>query len=144
MALPGESYKKAITPGLAQKLFINSRKSSQADLDVALADAGKYVHSMGDAHWWLPSGRTFYSPDRDNDAAKELTYAKEHFFLPLRYRDPFDTNAFPTETLVSYDFYDFLVLETRDALGNQITAGTRNHDGTTTHRLITGHCSRSY
>ena len=80
MALPGESYKKAITPALAQKLFINSRKSSQADLDVALADAGKYVHSMGNAHWWLPSGRTFYSPDRDNDAATSSLTPKSNAF----------------------------------------------------------------
>jgi RHS repeat-associated protein len=132
MALPGESYKKAITSGLAKKIFVDSGKSSQADLNVALADAGKYVHSMGDAHWWLPSGRTFYSPDRNNTAAEELAYAKEHFFLPLRNRDPFHTNAVPTETLVSYDSYNLLVLETSDALGNRITAGTRNPDGTTT------------
>ena len=78
-----------------------------------------------DDHWWIPSGRIFHSPERRDTAAQELAYARQHFFLPHRYRDPFHTNAVSTESFVTYDAYDLLVLETRDALGNRVTVGER-------------------
>ena len=72
---------------------------------------------MAMANWWIPSGRLFLSPDSDDTAAQELAYARQHFFLPHRYRDPFHTNAVSTESFVTYDAYDLLMLETRDPLG---------------------------
>jgi len=40
-----------------------------------------------------------------------------------RYRDPFHTNAVSTESFVTYDTYDLLVEETRDALDNRSLSG---------------------
>jgi RHS repeat-associated protein len=122
LALPFESYKLAFTAELAQQLFVDSGKLTVAALNDALADEGKYVHSEGDANWWLPSGRMFFSPGSGNTSVQELAYARQHFFLPQRYRDPFHTDAVSTESFVTYDAYDLLMLETRDALGNTVHA----------------------
>ena len=59
-------------------------------------------------------------------------HARQHFFLPCRYRDPFHTNAVPTESFVTYDSHDLLMLETRDALGNRVTVGERDAAGNLT------------
>jgi YD repeat-containing protein len=99
-----------------------------------LANEGRYVHTEGDANWWIPSGQIFYSPDPAHTPAQELAYARQHFFLPHRYRDPFHTNAVSTESFVTYDTYDLLLLETRDALGNRVTAGERDAGGAITRR----------
>jgi RHS repeat-associated protein len=123
LALPFESYSLALTPGLVAHVY-GGRVT-----DAMLADEGRYVHSEGEADWWAPSGQMFYSPD-PNDTAQELAFARQHFFLPHRTRDPFHTSTVSTETFVSYDHYDLLAEETRDALGNRITAGERNTDPT--------------
>jgi RHS repeat-associated protein len=128
LALLGETYRQAFTPGLAKQIFVDSGKLSQPELNAALGDDGRYVHSLGDAAWWVPSGRMFYSPRSADTPLQELAYAAQHFFLPLRYRDPFHTPAAPTEVVVDYDPYDLLVQETRDPLGNRVTAGTRKPD----------------
>jgi RHS repeat-associated protein len=124
LALPYESYKLAFTPGLVAQVYVGRAT------DAMLANDGRYVHSQGDTDWWVPSGRTFYSPDPSATAAQELSYARQHFFRPGRYRDPFHTDQVSTETVVQYDAYDLLVQETRDALGNRMTAGERNVDPT--------------
>src|SRR5205807_1190320 len=77
-------------------------------------------------NWWIPSGRTLYSPARDHTEAEELHYARNHYFLPCRYRDPFHNDTVSTETVVRYDPYDVLLQETEDALANRITAGKRD------------------
>ena len=82
-----------------------------------LATDGGYVHSEGDATWWIPSGRVFYSPQVTDTPAQELAFAQQHFFLPHRSRDPFGNTAF-----MSYDHYDLLLKQTTDALGNRTTA----------------------
>ena len=69
-------------------------------------------------------------PDPADTPPQELAYARQHFFLPHRYRDPFHTNAVSTESFVTYDAYDLLVQETRDALGNRVTVGERDVDPT--------------
>jgi RHS repeat-associated protein len=130
LALPGESYKLAFTPELAREIYVDSGKLTQNDLNTVLADEGKYVHSENDANWWIPTGRIFYSAESNDAAADELAYALAHFFVPLRYRNPFHTNAVSTESFVSYDGYNLLVVETRDALGNRVTVGERNIDPT--------------
>ena len=80
-------------------------------------------------NWWIPSGRVFYSPDAGRHAGRRSSPTRaQHFFLPHRYRDPFHTNAVSTESFVTYDAYDLLVQETRDALGNRVTVGERDVD----------------
>jgi len=80
-----------------------------------LAAEGGYVHSEGDDHWWIPSGRVFFSPNMDDAPAQELDAAREHFFLPRRFRDPFGG-----VTTAHYDARDLLLAETRDALSNTV------------------------
>jgi len=121
LALPFESYKLAFTPGLVSDVY-GGRAS-----DAMLADGG-YVHSQGDAQWWIPTGRVFYSPNPADTPAQELAYAQAHFFLPLRARDPFHTALVSTEMFVRYDGYDLLPEETLDALGNRTTVGERDVD----------------
>ena len=124
LALPFESYKLAFTPGLIAKVY-GGRAS-----DAMLENEGRYIHTEGDANWWIPSGQIFYSPNSVDTPIQELAYAHQHFFLPHRYRDPFHTNAVSTESFVTYDTYDLLVQETRDALGNRVTVGERNANPT--------------
>ncbi|MGH7427503.1 MAG: toxin TcdB middle/N-terminal domain-containing protein, partial [Candidatus Methylomirabilaceae bacterium] len=135
LALPFESYRLAFSPGLAKQVYVDSGKLSQADLNSVLANDGKYVHSEGDANWWIASGRTFFSPASTDTSAQELAYTRQHFFLPHRYRDPFHTNAVSTESFVSYDAYDLLMLETRNALGNVVTVATKDDTGNTAIRI---------
>ena len=71
----------------------------------------------------------FISPTSNDLPAAELAFARAHFFLPHRYRDPFHTDAVSTESFVTYDGYDLLISETRDALGNRVTVGERLPNG---------------
>ena len=143
MALPGESYKLAFTPGLLTAVFVRPRvgQSDEAllpDPAAVLAgqagDRGGYLQSQfakadgrfpptdADDHWWLVSGQTFFSVDPAHAAATELDHARKHFFLPRRYRDPFDHHAF-----VDFDRHDLLMAETRDALGNRVTVDANDY-----------------
>ncbi len=127
LALPGESYRLAFTPGLLNQVYIRDGlpllPPNVADvLQGGGTDHCGYVNLDGDGHWWIPSGRVFLSPKSTDTAALEHAYARSHFFLSHRYRDPFHTNTVKTETAVNYDTYDLLVLKTRDSLGNTITA----------------------
>jgi RHS repeat-associated protein len=115
-AVPYESYTLALTPSLVTQVF-GARVT-----DTLLADEGRYVHSEGDANWWISSGRVFFSPGAGDTAAQELTNARLHFFLPRRYRDPFHSAILSTETHVAYDDYDLLVVQTEDAVENKVTA----------------------
>jgi RHS repeat-associated protein len=140
LAVPGESYKLAFTLGLLAQVY---QRESQPLLpnpaDVVGgqgADQGAYVVSQdlkadgvfpdtdADDHWWIPSGRAFYSPDPNDAAAQELAHARQHFFLPHRFRGPFGHT-----TTVTYDAYDLLLLETEDPLGNRVSVGARDADG---------------
>ena len=122
-ALPFESYMKAFTPGLAHATYVASGKLTEAELDAAIAEGG-YVRVEGDAGWWTPSGRVFFDPEPGATAAQELALARQHFFRPRRFRDPFHNEA-----RVRYDRYDLLELETEDALRNKVTAGERGGTG---------------
>jgi RHS repeat-associated protein len=124
LALLGESYKLAFTPGLIAQVYGGRATSAQLESD------GHYVHREGDTNWWIPSGRMFYSLAAAGTPQQELAQARAHFFLPRRYRNPFHTDAVSTETSISYDTYDLLMQETQDALGNRITVGERNIDPT--------------
>ena len=139
LALPGETYKLAFTPGLLGAVY--QRRLEEGDEHEPLlpnsaavlplpadptsanpADRGGYVDLDGDGRWWLPSGRIFYSPDGADTAAAELAHARQHFFLAHRFRDPFHTPAWRTEQVVGYDSNDLLVTATHDPLGNHVSA----------------------
>ena len=85
---------------------------------------GKYVHSEGDDNWWIPSGKVFYSPNAGDTPEQELSFAKQHFFLPHLFEDPFGSN-----TIVTYDKYDLLLQEITDPLGNITTVNTKDDSG---------------
>ncbi|WP_306795319.1 SpvB/TcaC N-terminal domain-containing protein, partial [Cohnella sp. GbtcB17] len=114
-AIPYESYRLAFTPGLLDVVY-----GGWAAHEL-LEDEGRYVRLEGDERWWAPSGLTFYSPKTEDTPERELAEAKAHFYAIRRYRDPYHTEAFPTEVAVRYDRYDLLLLETTDALGNRVS-----------------------
>nr|WP_281720112.1 SpvB/TcaC N-terminal domain-containing protein [Nitrosomonas nitrosa] len=137
LALPGESYKLAFTPGLLAQVFQRPHQGQPAESllpnpatvlggqagnqggylrSQALKVDGRFPVSDADDHWWIPSGRSFYSTNPVDNAITELAQARQHFFLPRRYRDPFGQDAF-----VDFDAHDLLMVETRDALGNRVT-----------------------
>lgn len=124
LALEGESYKLAFTPALARRVYSDSGKLSASELDHVLAVEGGYVHGAGDSDWWIASGQVFLSTSSADTPVQELAHAREHFFLECRYRNPFHTESF-----VSYDVHDLLMVETRDALGNVTTVATADDAG---------------
>jgi RHS repeat-associated protein len=138
-ALAGETYKLAFTAGLLAHVYRRSRDGASEYLVPNAAEVlgalgphgGGYVDLDGDGSWWIPSGRVFYTVEAST-AEEELEYAREHFFLPHRYRDAFHTADHHTESVVIVDKYDLLTLETRDALGNRTTAGERDESDAVT------------
>jgi RHS repeat-associated protein len=116
MALPGESYKLALTLGLLDVFQVNA---SRAELTAILTGSeGGYRNLDGDGRLWIPSGQAFYSPNPGDPAPQELTFAQAHFFLPHRFQDPFGNNS-----VVAYDTkYNLLLVSTRDAVGNETSA----------------------
>jgi RHS repeat-associated protein len=127
LALPYESYTLAFTPGLLKAVYVDSNKLAAGEVDGVLAAEGGYVHSAGDANCWIPSGQVFFHADLQATPAQESVFAAQHFWLPQRFRDPFQHDSF-----VRYDAYNLLVLETEDALQNTVTAGTRDSQGAVT------------
>ncbi len=114
LALPYQACRLAFTGGLVKDVY-GDRVG-----DRMLASAG---YEKDEATWWIPSGQVFYSPDADDDADAERAFARRHFFLPRRFRDPYGNT-----TVVGYDRYDLLAAQTRDPLGNLVTAGERDSD----------------
>jgi RHS repeat-associated protein len=124
LALPGESYKLAFTPGLlstayqrphaglaSESLLPNPGVVLRADTSLT-SDRGGYVDLDGDGRWWIPSGRMFFHPAETVTAADELVEGAGHFFLPRRVQNPFSQSSF-----VDYA-NDLFPAKTRDALGN--------------------------
>ncbi|MGM1053978.1 MAG: SpvB/TcaC N-terminal domain-containing protein [Pseudomonadota bacterium] len=138
LAIEGESYKLALTPDLLAQIYRRSVggrpeedllpvPSAVLGADIhggQTADRGGYVDLDGDGRWWLPDGRTFYSPGESDSPAQEIAIARERFFLPHRFRNPFGEVAF-----VRYDPYRLLMNETQDAVGNLTTVGERDPTG---------------
>jgi hypothetical protein len=110
LALPGQSERCAFTPDLLAQRYGNR-------VSDAMLGAAGYVHSDGDANWWIPSGRAFYSPGATDTAAQELAYAREHFFLPHRVADPFGKTA-----TFGYDADDLLPVIATDRVQNTVSA----------------------
>ena len=111
LALAFESYQLAFSPEHLDRVF------GDRVTEPILSDEGRYVHFDGDDNWWIPSGRIFLSPNDGDAAAQELAFARQHFFMPLRFRDPFGH----TET-VEYDAHDLLLVRVTDPLENSVTA----------------------
>ena len=108
LALPFETHRLAFTPGLLTQVF------GDRVADAMLTEGG-YVHSESDANWWVPSGRSFLSPNAGDTPEQELAFARQHFFVPQRLQDPFGNIA-----TVSYDVQDLLPIATRDPLDNTV------------------------
>ena len=141
LAMAGESYRLAFTPGLLQQTYqragVSLLPAKPGDvMRGAAIDHGGYVASEdlkargsfpasdANGHWWAPSGRTFLSPNDGDTAAQERAHAAAHFFTGLRFRDPF----LHTTTL-SVDGHDLLPVEVVDPLGNRTTVGERLKGG---------------
>ncbi len=126
LALPGISYQLAFTPGLLDEVFRCDTTPLLPDASSVLGgtggDQGGYVDLDSDGHWWIPSGRAFFSSDPDASPEAELAEARAHFFLPRRYCDPFGQDAF-----VDYDDHDLLMVETRAALDNRVTVEANDY-----------------
>jgi RHS repeat-associated protein len=143
LALPGESYKLAFTPGLLTQVFqrphagqppeallpnpaavLGGQAGSRGGYlkSQALKADGRFPGSDADDHWWIPSGQSFFNTNPADNAANESTQARQHFFLPRRYRAPFGQDAF-----IDFDANDLLMAETRDALGNRVTVDANDY-----------------
>ena len=143
LGLPAESYKLAFTPGLLTQVFRRPHASQPLEAllpnpaavlggqggnqggylqSQALKADGRFPSSDADDHWWIPSGQSFFSVNPADNAATELAQARQHFFVPRRYRDPFGQDAF-----VDFDANDLLMVESRDALGNRITVNANDY-----------------
>ncbi len=143
LAIPGENYRLAFTPGLIHQVF--QRPFPEQQIEPLLPDPaavlggqagnqggyllsqtmkvdGRFPLTDADDHWWIPSGQSFFSTDPLDAAAAELAQARLHFFLPRRYRDPFGQDSF-----VDFDANNLLMTETRDALGNRITVHVNDY-----------------
>jgi RHS repeat-associated protein len=135
LALPGESYKLAFTPGLLAQVF---QRNGQPLLPIAAdvlggqsADRGGYLPSQRlkadgwfpntdpDDHWWIPSGRMFFDANANaanpaTTAPQELAQARSHFFQPHKFVDPFGN-----VTTVQYDANNLFPVQEIDPIGNQ-------------------------
>lgn len=118
LGLSFESYALASTKTLTANLY-GARAT-----DAMLMSEGRYVHLAADGNWWIPTGQASLSPGTTDTSAQELAYARQHFFLPHRFVDPFGNSA-----TVRYDVHDLLALEISDALANRTTAGERDTAG---------------
>lgn len=142
LGLPGESYKLAFTPGLLSQVFQRPRVNQSVEpllpdpaavLGGQAGNRGGYLQSRtlkadgrfpstdANDHWWIPSGQSFFTAN-PADPADELKQARQRFFLPRCYRDPFGQDAF-----VDFDADDLLMVETRDALGNRVTVEANDY-----------------
>jgi hypothetical protein len=128
LAITGENYKQAFTPGLLNAVYQRPRAGQSTENllpnpgavlpadHMPTSDRGGYVDLDGDDFWWIPSGRVFFHPDDNATAPIELAEATNHFFLPRRFQDPFAQSG-----TVDYE-NDLLPVNTRDALGNTVQA----------------------
>src|SRR5208282_5123018 len=129
LGLPFETYRKAFPRTLVEEIYLKSDKiATLQNMNAVMQVDGGYVHFEDDKDWWSPSGKLFYSANSEDTPHQELEYARLHFFVPRRFRDPFYSNLFKTEGFIDYDQYDLLVQETRDPVGNRTTVGERNLD----------------
>ncbi|MFI8962636.1 SpvB/TcaC N-terminal domain-containing protein [Streptomyces sp. NPDC053493] len=142
-ATTGENYTLAFTPGLLAGVFRRPRPDGTTEdllpdpaevLGGTGGDRGGYLAGRTlkadgrfpatdpDDHWWLPSGRSSFTPDPDEPPAAELARARQHHFVQRRHRDPFGH-----DTVVDLDDDDLLAVEVRDPLGNRTTVEANDY-----------------
>jgi RHS repeat-associated protein len=110
LALPGQSYQAALTPGQLAAIF-------GALVPAATLTEGGYVQLPGETGWWIPSGRVYYSPGDTDTPAQELANALLQFFAPRRAIDPFGAIS-----RVTPDGYALLPVSVTDPVGNTTTS----------------------
>ena len=125
LGLAEDAVRLAIPAGLVAELFVTPGRASAAEM-TALPGRGRLcstaqlvaqgrvpVGALPDG-WWTQSGVARLSPNAADDAATELAFAKDHFFLLHRAVDPFGAT-----TAISYeDSNRLLALEVVDGLGD--------------------------
>lgn len=109
LALPFETYKLSLTDDLINEIFDTRLVADN------LQDAG-YLKLQGHNGWWIPSGRIYYSKERNHSFAEEFQYGRDHFFLPHRFSNPYRN-----DTIIAHDKYTLLIETTEDAIGNKIS-----------------------
>jgi RHS repeat-associated protein len=129
LALPGISYRLAFSEALLRTLFRRQRAGDAAedllpDAEGVMggqgADRGGFAHRG--AGWWVPAGRVYFTPDANAEhpeltAAEELSAARQHFFRPRKFVDPFGQ-----ATLIEYDSCELLATSSTDAVRNVVRA----------------------
>ncbi len=82
LALPGQSFKLAFTPGLLALVYRRTDPPQELipDLPQVMHHEGKYADVDKNGRWWISSGRVFYAP-HECAATVELEQARRHFFL---------------------------------------------------------------
>lgn len=146
MGHPAEGYRLAFTASLIDAVYTRPAAGGAEALipdpvttlgtqggyarGDALRDAGLFPATDEDGMWWIPSGRTRFSPDPADGPAAELARARAGFFHPRRFEDTFGGS-----TTVTHDAYHLLMTELVDPVGNRTTAA--NDYRVLEHRLIT-------
>jgi RHS repeat-associated protein len=129
LGLSGKTLQQALTPGLITTVF---QRQSGAGVENLIpdpgttiggkgADQGGYVMDVA-GNAWAPSNQIFYAAGVDvaaptGTAAMELAYARQHFFSPRVFSNPFDKI-----TTARLDAYDLLVTGVTDAAQNTVSA----------------------
>jgi RHS repeat-associated protein len=121
LALAGNGYKLAFTPGLISQIYQRGGtallQTPATVLGSTAADGCGYVDLDGNGQWWASSGRMFYFPTATTPAA-EKAEATQNFYLPRRY-----VNSFGNAASVDYDKpHDLMVVKTTDAAQNIVSA----------------------
>ncbi|MEU7903555.1 SpvB/TcaC N-terminal domain-containing protein [Actinoplanes sp. NPDC049118] len=139
-AVPGCTFRLCFDEPLLRRAFRRDGADLLDDLDAVLreggyrpgselAEAGAFPADDPPGQWWQPTDLAFLSPAGEDGAGEELAFARRHFFLPRRARDPFQDGVSSRDREAVYDGYDLVVVETIDQLGNRTTAGRRDADG---------------
>ena len=84
LALPFETLQAGVHARAAAEVY------GERVTDAMMLGEGGYVHSDGDADWWLPSGpRVLFARSRRDTPAQELAYARAALLPAASFRDPF-------------------------------------------------------
>ncbi|CEJ81595.1 hypothetical protein VHEMI01715 [[Torrubiella] hemipterigena] len=127
LGLPWKTFQLALSDSQAEQ-YSKAGKISSEDLNAILQSDCDYFRVPKRSGWWISSGEAFFSPDRETTAEEELREAREHFFVIRRSRPPWDRPEDPAESFYTFDKYDLLIQEARDAYDNRVTVGERAVD----------------
>ena len=119
MALVGETYTLAFSPGLVSKIYRRQGDDNRMEdlipnieiISGKGGSSGGYLDLDSDGSWWIPSGRSYFSPGVNSE--NELQEAKKHFFIVRQQTDPFGNRS-----IADFDAYDLLVTRVIDAADN--------------------------